>query len=265
MTDTGFVRSSKDVRDFTFEPPGIAIDFPDEYSILSGVPMQIKTQGSIGACTAYALSSAVEYFHFKQHGEMLTFSPGFIYGCRELTGRTSPGISFREGLHTLKTYGTVLAKDFKLTEVPDVIRRFQSYADKELAYPNRISGYIKCSTEADIKYALMLGLPVVIAHKWAVKHTVKGGVISFGPCRSVLHSTLCHGWDKAGFRILNSWGKGWGVKGCGVMPYDVPVEESFALTDSIYDIGSAVHKPKRGAVRDLGYTVVNALMRVRAE
>ena len=264
IEQTGFIRSPKDIRDFTFEPPR-DVAYPDTLSLFNGVPMRVKAQGGIGSCTACALASAVEYFHFKQHGAYVAFSPGFIYGCRELTGRTEPGISFRDGLHTLRHYGTVPDKCFKLTEVPDVIERFNAYQDMASAYPNRISGYVKCETPEDIKWALMLGLPVVVAYRWRhPSSTHKSGAIKWGNSEPDLHAVICYGWDINGFKILNSWGKQWGDKGHAVIPCYELLVEAYALTDDIYDIES-VHKPKRGAVRDLGYTVVNALIGLRRE
>ena len=68
---------------------------------------------------------------------------------------------------------------------------------------------------------------------------------------------MIYGWNKEGFLVQNSWGTYWGDKGRFILPYEIPVRESWQLVDA--DDGDIV-KPMRGPIINFIYKIINYLL-----
>lgn len=49
------------------------------------------------------------------------------------------------------------------------------------------------------------------------------------------HCMVIYGWCEKGWKILNSWGKSWGDAGKAILPYTVPLSESWGIIDTVID------------------------------
>ena len=43
------------------------------------------------------------------------------------------------------------------------------------------------------------------------------------------HAVVCYGWNETGLLIQNSWGAGWGIKGCFIIPYEYGFTEAWVI------------------------------------
>lgn len=246
----GALKELTDVRDYKLS---VKIekdyDFPEhfEYHMRS-----VKNQGQVGSCVAHALAEVAEFYNWAQDGIEEKLSVGFIYGNRRNSLSKSSGMYIREALSNLRKHGDVFYNDFKENkEVPEIISLFESrFADlEEKAYPNRITKYFRISTDEEIKYTLMNYGPVVFAMTWYSDIIVNDqGVITTkqDPTKSRGgHCMVIYGWNEDGWLIMNSWGTGWGKKGCAVLPYDIKKREVWGVSDEVSgDARNDVKKPK---------------------
>ena len=230
----GAIFSEIDVRDYKGISQMSVKSFPTEFELPI---IRVKNQGAIGSCVAHALSSVVEYYNYIQNKSKEEMSVGYIYGNRNLSTHRGSGMVVRDALATLKLYGDVPRTDFDyLYEVPKAIDKFNAKADQlfDKGYPNRISGYCKLKTKNDVKSALMSKTPVVIAIKWYSDMRVINGVLTTKYKNySGGHCMLIYGWNKKGWKVLNSWGTIWGDRGTCIIPYDMKIREIWSVTDNI--------------------------------
>lgn len=232
----GAIFSGIDVRDYKMVCAATAHDFPDEFELPHG---RIKDQGDVGSCVSHALSSIIEYYNKKQTGDDDEMSICYIYGNRRNSEHDGPGMIMRDALDTVKHYGDVPKKYFPYNiETPDAIKLYESVADKlyDVGRPNRISEYCRVDTVAAAKTALMAGTPLLMAMEWYEDMEVIDGVLhtnysGYGGG----HCMFIYGWDKRGWKIQNSWSEDWGDHGTFVLPYELGVEECWAVMDDIIE------------------------------
>ena len=237
----GIIFSSFDIRDY--KATTSLKTFSDEFELK--IP-RVKSQGNVSSCGAHVLSCIVEYFNYKQHGITTEMSVGYIYGNRKESTHKSKGLILREALNTLRLYGDVSKVDFPYhTEMPDIARKYNQYSDElyETGYASRISAYYRVKTIPEFKAALKLGYPIAIGVKWYSDMKVINGVLTTKyKGKRGGHCMLLYGWNKKGWKILNSWGRIWGVNGTCIIPYDMPIREAWAVVDNIKD-GVVLKKP----------------------
>ena len=49
------------------------------------------------------------------------------------------------------------------------------------------------------------------------------------------HALMVYGWNKDGWKFLNSWGYAWGNAGKAIYPYSAQFNEVWGITDNITD------------------------------
>lgn len=232
----GAIPSPVDVRDYKLKDVALAQSFPESFELkMRGV----KNQGSVGSCVAHSLAEIIEYHDFLQNGGTADMSVGFIYGNRRNSGYKSYGMVVRDALDAVVTCGDVTKSEFNVNvEVPEAITKFEASFDKlkSSAYPNRFSKYFRVKTENEIKTALMNYGPVCFAITWYNDMKVENGILK-SKCdpnnASGGHCMVIYGWDARGWKIMNSWGIGWGKSGCAILPYDFKLNEAWGITDNI--------------------------------
>lgn len=235
----GAILSPIDVRDYRIVCSASTEDLPEEFE-LSYLPM-VKNQSNVGACVAYAICSAIEYFSYTQGDDDREMSPMFIYGNRRLTTHTGTGLVVRDALQTACEYGTVVRTLFPGNkEVPGIINDFEKVGNQYFSksYPNRLESFFKCVGEEEIKNAIITKKsPVIFAMEWYkdIKVNKDGEMVTAAEHRSSNgnHCMFIYGWNEKGWKIQNSHGSKWGNEGRAILPYDIPIYESYGLIDTI--------------------------------
>lgn len=249
----GVVKSPIDVRDYRIAGSSKE-SLPEEYE-LPYTP-EVKNQKSINSCVAHVASSVEEYYEYLQCKEKVELSPGFIYGTRYIY--TGEGMYVRDALQTLKDKGICTQERFPYNEeVPDIINKVKNAAiqDEETKH-YKITSYYRCYSDTDIKQAIYDYGPVVISVAWYADNYTENGVLHKKGNKSGYHCLYVYGWDKTGFKFMNSWGSWWGDNGKAILPYNYGITESFGVTDlNIEDTN--IHVPKRNTFFDLIYKIIN--------
>lgn len=240
--------SPTDVRDYRIAKVAKAIEFPAEFELNL---CAVKNQGSVGSCVGHSLAETIEYHNKEQEKTDKKMSIGFIYGNRKNSLHKQEGMIVREALSAVCKYGDVCYEDFPYNkEVPEIINLFEKNFDKlkDKAYPNRFSTYFRLFSDSEIKQALMNHGPVIFAMNWYrdMKVDPKTGIISTAENKKDVeggHCMVIYGWNENGWKIRNSWGTTWGIKGNAILPYDISRSETWGVTDEVIGENSDVVKP----------------------
>ena len=54
---------------------------------------------------------------------------------------------------------------------------------------------------------------------------------------------VIYGWNTKGWLVQNSWGTFWGNQGRFILPYSVPMKETWGVTDELSDTSLVINKP----------------------
>lgn len=195
-----------DPRDYRYavNPAGL----PDSVS-LKEYAGAIDNQLSANACTAHALTSAMELL-CKRGGLDVELSRLFVYYNARPDPTQDTGSNIRESIKTLCKIGVPLE-----TFWPYDINKV-NVKPSDIAYAcaaeYRIERYSCTGTKLDAdndqrKAAIAQGFPVVIAMR----------MDSYGYVGD--HAMCIVGYDQTGFVIENSWGEQWGEGGYFTLPY----------------------------------------------
>lgn len=197
---------------------------------------EVTDQGTLGACTANALTNLIEYNECaagRGGAQFKDLSRLFIYyNERVLEGSVTrdDGATLRDGIKTLAKQGVCPEAQW-----PYVENRFanqpsaQCYAD---GLPYVIHSYYRLSTLDDMRASLANGRPFVFGFLvfssfesdtvalTGVAQLPKQGDVALGG-----HAVMAMGYNDAQQRFLvkNSWGKHWGLPklpGYFTIPYE---------------------------------------------
>ena len=230
MTENSEQLSKIDIRDYKLNSPNIQL--PNEYSLIRF--QSIKNQHKVQSCTAYALSSILEY-HNKGHQVLST---NFLYG---FANTNKIGISVRDACEIAYKYGDVLESECPGNyERPVAHQKFTQYINAsniKNGLSNRIAGYYDCKTYRDIKYAIYNYGPVLGVLRWYEDCYVSpgGNLIYDKNKKQSYHTVVIYGWDEQGFLCQNSWGYLWGHRGCFRIYYKSKI---------IYEAKAIIVEPK---------------------
>jgi C1A family cysteine protease len=264
IVSLGAIPSEKDVRDYK----GIAktSNFPTEYELKM---VRVKNQGSTSSCVAHAISSVIEYFNSVQNGDKTEMSTGYIYGNRENSTHKGEGMIVKKAIAAACEYGDVPKSVFPGNEeVPTVIEEFKKVKDSlyTKGQPSRFTSYFKLNSKNDIKASLMNNGPVIMSMKWYDDIKVKKGVITTECGTSDgNHCMVIYGWNEEGWKILNSWGLGWGNLGKAILPYDVPLREAWGIIDTYTNQNLKdfdIEKPFSSSIGEIIAKIINAIMKL---
>lgn len=201
---------------------------------------EIYDQGKLGSCTANAIAFAYEYDQIKQKEEN-PFIPSrlFIYynerDMDEMTDIDS-GSSLRNGIKTISKQGVCKESEWpyditQFTVKPPTILYEEAKEHLSIKYKK-----IKQS-ENQLKMALKSGYPVVfgisVFESLESLETYNTGIVPM-PNRDEKmvggHAITLVGFNdkKKQFIFRNSWGKDWGEKGYGYIPYNYVTDSNLA-------------------------------------
>lgn len=252
----GAVASPVDVRDYTIKA---ATEFPVRYILNTPV---VKNQGSESTCVAHGVSSVIEYHFARQHDVKKQFSTEFIYGYRDVGYYVGDGMVIRDALKTVQKYGDPFVSDCRgNSNYQEAMDKVFNNLDKymELAYPHRISSYLRLKSEADIKTALMTTGPVLVSMNWYKGYKLVDDVYTWDSSNDYgRHCVMIYGWNETGWLVQNSWGALWGKDGRFTVPYKFKLNEAWGIVDDIVD-DTVVHinTPKKGKIAQFFYNACN--------
>ena len=231
----GAILSPLDVRDYRIDC-SFEEKFPPEYEL----PMpDVKNQGRDNACVAYAIATIAEY-HSRRYGdETRDLSPYYNYGNRRQTDWTWSGLHIKDALKTMCKYGITTTEDFPHKgEVPEIVetfeREFHNVFDKGIQH--RFEAYYRAGADWEIKKALTVHGPVIMSIEWYEDIKVRNGSIftlAHHKPENGSHAMVIYGWNREGWLVQNSHGTSWGSGGRAVLPYEIPLKESWGIIDEI--------------------------------
>lgn len=263
----GAIFSGVDVRDYKMIYTSQKYDFPEEFELKT---VRIKNQMDVGSCVAHSLSSILEYYNNKQNNNPAEMSVGYIYGNRSTSEHKGEGMVMRDALEVVRKYGDVYKDDFNSgfpfdnLEVPTSIVLYEMKKNDlyDKGYPHRISQYCRVNSVNAIKASLYAGNPVLMAMMWYDDMEVIDGVLttSYSNCAGG-HCMFIYGWNEIGWKVQNSWGEEWGVNGTMIVPYEMPIEEFWTLTDDIVE-GTYIKKPFSSKVGKLFAKILNKICNI---
>lgn len=209
----------------------------------------VENQGNLGSCTAHAAAGIVEYFERRAYGKHIEVSRLFLYkttrNLMQVTG--DAGAYLRHTMGALILCGVPAEKywpykedDFDIEPDAFVYSLADNYEALKYFCHDPIGENVP-GTEVlfSVKQYLETGIPSMFGF-WGFpsfeSSDVKGGIPYPGECESAQwgHAIVAVGYDDAkkikntstgkettgALIIRNSWGKEWGDKGYGWLPYD---------------------------------------------
>ena len=243
--------SPYDVRDYRYAAFMVSeASFPKTYKLSE---VSVKNQGSTGSCVAHACSSIVEYHNKRQQNNETVFSTEFIYGYRPDGYYVGEGMYLRDALKTLQKVGDCPLANLRGNNkcekaMENVDENFDSL--KDLAYPHRISSYIKLTTDDEIKMALMDSGYVLVSMPWHADYKLKNGVYTYTSDENRgYHAVTIYGWNEQGWLVHNSWGKNWGQDGKFIVPFGFKWTEAWAITDTIVNNDDIVRPEEKWYIK----------------
>ena len=224
--------SPYDVRDYHIS--GVAKDYPEAFALET---VSVLNQGSQSTCVAHACATLVEYFNYIQQNNDTKFSTEFIYGYRPDGYYVGDGMCIRDALKTLQKVGVPPIDYLKgnhnyETAMKKVEESFEEL--KDVAFPNRISTYMRVYSIKEIKEALTKYGYVICSMPWYKEYKLVDSVYTYDDTsKKGNHAVVIYGWNDKGWLVQNSWGKLWGDGGKFIVPFDFKWNENWAVTDTI--------------------------------
>lgn len=216
---------------------------------LSSYSTTVKSQGSIGSCTAFAGSALNEIICAKAGSPNLNFSEKFLYYATRVDVMKWPmnedfGATVRDTLKAMNKFGICLESTFPYLRPdekecsfgdlppPSAYTEAKNYLSTN--YANIPIGNDTCKLLNSMKTLLKSGYPFMAGFT-TYENVFNGqngeipepqGNISGG------HAVVFVGYDdqKSLLKFKNSWGSDWGDNGYGYLPY------SYVLNRNIFDI-----------------------------
>ena len=207
---------------------------PAKYDFSSQMP-PIHDQGSLGSCTAQAVTISMEY-QLKQQDNAQTLSPLFLYyNERKLMGtiREDSGASLSDGIKAISTWGVcresmwTYSDDKKKFMVKPPKSAYED-AKNYMGLDGIRTSNVRYTLDA-IKSRLAKGIPVVfgiyVYPSFESEKTEKTGKVPMPGTKERPiggHALMFTGYDDETkeFKFANSWGTKWGDNGYGYLKYD---------------------------------------------
>lgn len=235
-----------DLKDRPYQPPplGLLAAFPTDDDIRKLLPVYSKAglvldQGEEGACTGFGLACVVNYLRWRQADfpdKMDSVSPRMLYNFArrydEYAGEDYDGSSCRGALKGWFNHGVCLEADWRYESASSKPPKY-GYAKR--AGDHTLGVYYRVDRQSitDMQAAVQATGAVYVS---AYTHDGWDGVperskpprghaelpvIAFDgrPSKEGGHAFAIVGFNKQGFVIQNSWGRGWGLGGFAVLGY----------------------------------------------
>lgn len=226
MKGLGFINKTEDKRDYIYSVSGKS--YPESFEIsLKG--FKVHDQGSYQNCATHALSALIEIVTGSD-----AISYPWYYGNRRYTDHKGEGTEARGLLKAAQKDGGLYFSRYPFeAEVSEVIDTFnEKFTEfKKEAERIKIGNYYQCLTIDAVKDSLLKGMPVLVGTLVfkSFYEITKDNIImpepriKNGSLEEMAggHMMLITGYDKRGFKVLNSWGESFGDDGTFIMPYSI--------------------------------------------
>jgi hypothetical protein len=208
-------------------PPPAAVDLTDY-----GYFPEPGDQGDQSSCVAWAIAYGLKSYQknreFRlQHVQAdFRFSPAFIYN-QVKSSSCSGGSRILDALNVLESQGALTLEDFAYNEHD--CAKTPTEAQIQRAWKYRIARWMRVNVQslAEMKAQITRGFPVIIGMNapnsflnWPGNGVYKYAAKSSDPIAGG-HAMLVVGYadQLKAFKVLNSWGRGWGDKGYAGIDY----------------------------------------------
>jgi len=269
INSMGWNRDLPDVRDLTAEAPGVEKVLAQSgkmKAVKKALPPSvdlrkwcspIEDQGELGSCTANAGVGLLEYFERRTYSKHLDASRLFLYKVtRNLLGwKGDQGAYLRSTMKSMVLFGMPPERywPYTIEKFDDEPTTFcysfaQSYRSIQY-YRLDPAGTTPGKVLSNVKKSLAAGLPSMFGFSVysSMPGTGEGADIPFPQPGDRLeggHAVVAVGYDdarkigkeKGALLIRNSWGKEWGEKGYGWLPYAYVEQE---LADDFWTLVKA--------------------------
>jgi C1A family cysteine protease len=248
----GWIPDLPDNRDYILRAsPRALARLPVSVDLTTKCP-PVYDQGEIGSCTANAIAGAIEFDQMKQKMRGV-FLPSrlFIYYNERVIEHTvdqDSGAMIRDGIKSVSSEGACPEKlwpydpdpfpgNTRLTKKPSA-KCYKEALNHTAVQYERVPRVL-----AHMKACLASGYPFVIGftvyESFESDEMAGNGVMPMpAPREQVVggHAVVAVGYDDKTdrFRMRNSWGTDWGVKGYFTMPYAYLLNEN--LSDDFWKI-----------------------------
>jgi C1A family cysteine protease len=213
-----------DARDLRYALPYIA-KLPDSVDLREHCP-PIYDQGQLGSCTAFAITSALEFQRIKEGHTDIHFSELFVYYLeRKMEGTVSQdsGAYIRDGMKAVYTYGACPEQEWpydiaRFTRKPSRTAYSQARHTKTVQYSRVV--------QTGLRPVLASGMPVIfgfsVYDSFMTQAVADSGIApmpDFTRERVVGgHAVMAVGYTQDTYLCRNQWGESWGQKGYFTLP-----------------------------------------------
>ncbi len=205
---------------------------PERVDLSSRMP-PVGSQGHLGSCSAWAAYAARSYYSgalerrdLQQPANLL--SPNYVFHLARGGGRVCEGSSYDDVIKVLRR-GALSLADYAYSDAcvppapPQIVARAHDFRVRGL---NRVD----ISRRDDAKGQLARSAPVLISfyastafQKFRGAETFTERAMPRDDKKAGWHAMTLVGYDerRQAFRLINSWGRGWGDHGYAWISYDL--------------------------------------------
>ena len=202
--------------------PAGGMDLPASIDLSDKMP-PIGDQGQQQSCVAWAIAYALKSYEEKvESGQVLKFSPAFIYN--QINNGLNAPTNITDALNVLSQQGVCMYDDMPYN--PDDWVTKPSAQMQQKAKKFRIDYWRKINHTdiKEVKAHLAAGYPIIIG-AYVSEEFLRIGKDIWNTAGTPLggHCMLLVGYDdtKNAFKVMNSWGVGWGDNGFGWISYNM--------------------------------------------
>ncbi len=241
----GWIPDVPDHRDLLYAAMVSVAKLPEKVDLRPLCP-PVYDQGSLGSCTANAISAAIQFERLKQK-LIPDFVPSrlFIYyneRVMENSIASDAGAQIRDGIKSVATQGDCPEPDW-----PYDIEKFSLKPAKQ-CYKDALK-YTAVQYQRlpqilnQMKGCIASGYPFVFGFSvysgFENENVAESGELNMPTSKESLlggHAVVAVGYDDKTqrFNVRNSWGKSWGIKGYFTMPYAYLADSN--LADDLWTI-----------------------------
>ncbi|MFL6513418.1 MAG: C1 family peptidase [Chthoniobacterales bacterium] len=247
----GWIPDLPDQRDYAFSAPRAVLQkLPAKVNLTSRCP-PVFDQGEIGSCTANAIGGAIEFDRLKQRLKPFTPSRLFIYYNERVMENTvgeDAGAMIRDGIKTVAKQGVCPEKLWPYDGTPfppnpHLTKKPSPSCYKEALKHTAVQYQRVSRNLSQMKGCVASGYPFVVGftvyESFESDEVARTGEMPMpSPRERVVggHAVMAIGYDdnQSCFRMRNSWGTNWGMKGYFTMPYAYLLDEN--LSDDFWQI-----------------------------